>query len=157
MTEFAARLHELKDLYRFSLILSNEPLIAEQVLDQCLQDILKNPGSDPQRTFMTLVLNLRKRIFQKVKPSERPLSTGELPAGAASSLTERSPEELRTALHRLSEPERSAYTLWHLDLMEHHDLAKLLGLTEEDVSLKIQSARLSLLLALTETPAPEAV
>ncbi|MEO8205580.1 MAG: hypothetical protein ABI615_05320 [Chthoniobacterales bacterium] len=151
MTEFVADLQELQSLYRFSLILANEPTIAEQVLVQSLQELLKNPGSDPQRALLTLILNLRKRIFQKVKPVETPLRTGELPAGASSALADHSPAALLAALHQLSEPERSAYVLWHLDLMDSHDLGKLLGLTEGEVSLKIQSARLALLLGLTET------
>jgi DNA-directed RNA polymerase specialized sigma24 family protein len=160
MTDAVANPRELQDLYRFALILSNDPAIAEDTLDQCLQEVFKNHASDPHRAFITFILNLRKRIFQKVKPAQSeeeaeepaPL-TGNLPDTAASVAIENSAGQLLAALHRLGEPERSAYALWHLDLLDSHDLAKLLGLTEEDLSLRLQSARLKLAASLSAPPA----
>jgi len=145
MTDFTADLQELQSLYRFALILADDPAAAESVVDQCLQDAVKKPIADPHRHFLTLVLNLRKQLLEKFPSSEAELRTGDLPATASAALAGRSKEELLTAVRRLSEPERSACAMWHLELLDSHDLAKVLGLTDRELSLKLQSARLQLL------------
>ncbi|MEO8825807.1 MAG: hypothetical protein ABI443_08185 [Chthoniobacterales bacterium] len=156
MTEFPTGIQELQNLYRFALILSNDPVITEEALDQSVQEALRSAISDPNHAFITLILNLRKRILLKVKPhhteDDIPLSTADLPPDAASVLSSRSQDELLSAMHHLVEPQRTAYVLWHLDIMDLHDLARLLGLTQDEVSLKLQNARQALLHAFTQQP-----
>lgn len=153
MTESVSRLQELDRLYRFALLLCNDAVVAEQLLEQCIQEALKNTLSDPHRLLIWLIFNLRKRAFQKSKPSEGELRTGDLPFDAEFFTS----SGLAADLHRVPEPDRSAYLLWQLHLLEAHDIAKLLGLTDDELSLRLQSARLHLYSPLPGNPDPAAV
>ena len=100
---------------------------AEQALRKTLSESLRTISGDPQETdFVEFYRTALKMPTTASGPGETELA------------------EWALALHHLPEPERSAITLFYLEIFSPRVLSELLGLDIEGLALLIAAARRSL-------------
>ena len=117
----------IQALYRLLLIRTGQRIRAERALRETLTDSLQNTHPAQNGTdFAELYRTALKRPFTADEPLETDLTGWPL------------------ALHRLPEPERSAITLFYLEIFNPPVLSEILGLTIEELARLIGAARKSL-------------
>lgn len=117
----------IQALYRLLLIRTGQRLQAESALRKTLTESLQNSGGDQNRTdfvkFYQTALKIPATAFE---PSETDLAGWPL------------------ALHQLAEPERSAMTLFYLEIFTPDVLSEVLGLDIGELARIIGAARKTL-------------
>jgi len=117
----------IQALYRLLLIRTGQRLQAENALRKTLTESLQNSDSHQNRTdfvkFYQTALKIPGTAFD---PSETDLTGWPL------------------ALHQLTEPERSAITLFYLEVLSPHVLSEVLGLDIGELARIIGTARKTL-------------
>jgi hypothetical protein len=117
----------IQALYRLLLIRTGQQLQAENALRKTLTESLQNSDSHQNRTdfvkFYQTALKIPGTAFD---PSETDLTGWPL------------------ALHQLAEPERSAITLFYLEVLSPHVLSEILGLDIGELARIIGAARKTL-------------
>jgi DNA-directed RNA polymerase specialized sigma24 family protein len=117
----------IQALYRLLLIRTGQRIQAEQALRETLTESLRTIAGDPQKTdFVEFYRTALKMPTAASEPGETELA------------------EWPLALHHLPEPERSAITLFYLEIFSPRVLSELLGLDLEGLALLIAAARRSL-------------
>ncbi len=127
----------LQALYRLLLIRTGHRIQAETALRNTLTDSFKNPRRDQNEP--NYVEFYRAALKMPLKPSAPPR-------------TELAGWPL--ALHQLPEPERSAITLFYLEIFSPRVLAEILELELEDLARLIDAARKTLESQQTKSPTP---
>jgi hypothetical protein len=117
----------IQALYRLLLIRTGHRIQAEQALRQTLTESLRNLPDNPQKTNF---VDFYRTALQMPTPAQESPET-ELAGWAL-------------ALHHLPEPERSAITLFYLEIFSPRILSEILGLDIEDLARLIAAARKSL-------------
>jgi DNA-directed RNA polymerase specialized sigma24 family protein len=117
----------IQALYRLLLIRTGQRIQAEQALRETLTESLRTIPGDPQKTDF---MEFYRTALRMPTPSSEPGKT-ELAGWAL-------------ALHHLAEPERSAITLFYLEIFSPLILSEILGLDIEGLALLIAAARKSL-------------
>jgi len=117
----------IQALYRLLLIRTGHRIQAEQALRETLTESLRNLPGNPQKTDFVDFYRTALRM-----PAPAPESAETELAGWV------------LALHHLPEPERSAITLFYLEIFSPRVLSELLGLDLEGLALLIAAARRSL-------------
>jgi DNA-directed RNA polymerase specialized sigma24 family protein len=117
----------IQALYRLLLIRTGHRIQAEQALRETLTESLRNLPGNPQKTDF---VDFYRTALQRPAPAPESPET-ELAGWAL-------------ALHRLSEPERSAITLFYLEIFSPRVLSEILGLDIEGLARLIAAARKSL-------------
>jgi DNA-directed RNA polymerase specialized sigma24 family protein len=117
----------IQALYRLLLIRTGQRLQAEQVLRETLTESLQNNRSDRSKTDF---VEYYRTALKKPTPASGPLQTDL--AGWP------------LALHHLPEPQRSAITLFYLEIFSPRVLSELLGLDMVELANLISAARSSL-------------
>jgi hypothetical protein len=130
----------IQALYRLLIIRTGQRTEAERALNEILNLSLKNPGKTTSRAVFV-------KLFRKAL--ELPIAQGGSPE------TELSGWPL--ALHQLPEPERSALTLFYLEIFSPRDLADILGFDIELLARVIGAARQSLENQQTQPNTPEQI
>jgi hypothetical protein len=117
----------IQALYRLLLIRTGHRIQAEQALRETLKESLRNLPGNPQKTDF---VDFYRTALQMPVPAPEPPET-ELAGWAL-------------ALHHLPEPERSAITLFYLEIFSPRVLSEILGLDIEGLARLIAAARKSL-------------
>jgi DNA-directed RNA polymerase specialized sigma24 family protein len=117
----------IQALYRLLLIRTGHRIQAEQALRQTLTESLRNLPDNPQKTNF---VDFYRTALQMPTPAQESPET-ELAGWAL-------------ALHHLPEPERSAITLFYLEIFSPRILSEILGLDIEGLARLIAAARKSL-------------
>jgi hypothetical protein len=117
----------IQALYRLLLIRTGQRLQAENALRKTLTESLQNSdGHQDQTDFVKFYQTALKIPTAAFDPSETDLAGWPL------------------ALHQLAEPERSAITLFYLEVFSPHALSKVLGLDLGELAGIIAVARKAL-------------
>ena len=117
----------IQALYRLLLIRTGQRIRAERALRETLTDSLQNTHPAQNGTdFAELYRTALKMPSTADEPPETDLAGWPL------------------ALHQLPEPERSAITLFYLEIFDPPVLSEILGLTIEELARLIGAARKSL-------------
>jgi len=117
----------IQALYRLLLIRTGRRIQAEQVLSETLRESLQDVRHDPYKMdFAAFYRTALKMPAPPSNPPETDLTGWPL------------------ALHHLPEPERSAITLFYLEIFSPRVLAEILGLDIEELAQRIAAARKSL-------------
>src|SRR5208282_109708 len=115
----------IQALYRLLLIRTGQRTEAERALNETLTQSPRNSNS---------YANKEAELFRKAL--SMPVTASQLP--------EKELAGWPLALHHLPEPERSAITLFYLEIFTPSDLAGLLGLDVKELARMIDSARQTL-------------
>jgi DNA-directed RNA polymerase specialized sigma24 family protein len=117
----------IQALYRLLLVRTGQRIQAEQALRETLTDSPQDIASDPSKAkFVEFYRAALKMPTPDSEPPETDLSGWPL------------------ALHHLPEPERSAITLFYLEIFSPRVLSEILGLDLEELARLIAAARKSL-------------
>jgi hypothetical protein len=122
-----SRTDHIQALYRLLLIRTGQRLQAENALRKTLTESLPNSDGHQNRTdfvkFYQTALKIPATVFE---PSETDLAGWPL------------------ALHQLAEPERSAITLFYLEVFSPYVLSEVLGLEIRELARVVGAARRTL-------------
>jgi DNA-directed RNA polymerase specialized sigma24 family protein len=117
----------IQALYRFLLIRTGQRIQAEHALRKTLTESPQDShGNQDRMDFMKYYQTALKMPATSSKPAETDLAGWAL------------------ALHHLPEPERSAITLFYLEIFSPRILSEILGLDIEELAQVIGTARKSL-------------
>jgi len=134
-------------LYRFARVLLLNGETARKLVTETLEASIRAGMAelDRDRVIMLQFQDLRRRAL-KIQPAAKmsvPAASVSLPAGASEIVPRVGPDQIEAALHGLSEPGRSAYTLLLLDTMDAESIATLLDLEPSALAEAVQGARLA--------------
>ena len=117
----------IQALYRLLLIRTGQRLQAENALRKTLTESLQNSdGRRDQADFVKFYQTVLKMPATTFEPAETDLAGWPL------------------ALHQLAEPERSAITLFYLEVFSPHVLSEVLGLHIDELARIVDGARKTL-------------
>jgi RNA polymerase sigma-70 factor (ECF subfamily) len=137
----------LCDFYRFALLLSGNPKVAEQIITETMQDgaarLSELRHESHRRSW--LATKIRQRCLLHA-PGANPQEVPQLihHAGQSSEGAPRVETEASILAQRFSalpEPERSALALFYLDLFTPEEIADLLSMDPDELGLYLTRAR----------------
>jgi DNA-directed RNA polymerase specialized sigma24 family protein len=144
----------LAEFYRFALLLTGYPPVAEQMMAETLAELEAHLGDSRKETnrHAWLVTRLRRRCLhnqgangESTAPRLLRVEGGELLEIEAFILAQH--------FHQLPEPERSALGLFYIDLFTPEESAQLLEIAVERLAELLSKGRLLLRNSLHATPA----
>lgn len=130
----------IQALYRLLLIRTGQRTQAEQALRKTLKEVLQDTHRMPGKTdFVEYYRTALKMPAVASEPPETELAGWPL------------------ALHHLPEPERSAITLFYLEIFSPRVLSEILGLEIAELARLISTARKSLEIQQTKSNTPDSI
>ncbi len=151
MSEATQQWDFFEDLYRFATVLTTDTDAALRSVTDALDFALKRPRSqgDLDRLMVLLFQDVRARVLKHSPGRKMRKSTpGELPTGAGTEVASMDATTVRSAIHGLAEPGRSALALLYLDILESEEIQKVLGMTQAELGEWLRGARVELHAAL---------